>query len=105
MDIIQGIVADVLIFVLFFGIAFILNMLLRMTWIMSFIFPIVVILIIDDVSFMSYLTEPDIAFPALGAKVTGLKIWDILILLAGFLGTIISGISIKMLRKNGYQMF
>ena len=105
MDIIQGIVAAVLFFVLFFGIAFILNMLLRMTRIMSFIFTIVVIFNIDHVLLLRFVKEPEIAFPALGAKVTGLKIWDILILLAGFLGTIISGISIKMLRKNGYQMF
>ncbi len=105
MGIVQGIVAALLFFVLFFGIAFILNMLLRMTWIMSVIFPIVIIFIVDDVSFMSYFTEPGSAFPALWDNLINLKVWDIFILLSGFLGTIVSGISIRLLRKNGYQMF
>lgn len=97
---------SVLIFlVMFFGIGFLLNMLLRMTWLMALVYPIVVILIIDDIEFFDYFTSPVLAFQALGDKLVSLHIADILILSSGLLGAIISGIVIKMLRKNGYQMF
>ncbi|WP_075619748.1 YuiB family protein [Paenisporosarcina indica] len=97
---------SVLIFlVMFFGIGFLLNMLLRMTWLMALVYPIVVILIIDDIEFFDYFTSPVFAFQALGDKLVSLHIADILILSSGLLGAIISGIVIKLLRKNGYQMF
>lgn len=97
---------SVLIFlVMFFGIAFLLNMLLRMTWLMAFVYPIVVILIIDEVDFFAYFTAPVMAFTALGDKLMALHFADILVLSSGLLGAIIAGIVIKMLRKNGYQMF
>ncbi|PKR78113.1 hypothetical protein CEY16_09355 [Halalkalibacillus sediminis] len=98
-------VESVLFFVLFFGIAFILNMLLRATWIMSIVFPIVVVLIVDEVSIMSYFTSPGSSFAMLGEQLVNLKVFDMIILTAGFIGTIVSGIVIKLLRKNGYQMF
>jgi len=94
-----------LFFVLFFGIAFILNMLLRSTWIMSIIFPIIIIFIIDDVSFWDYFTSPGTSFPALWDAFINLQIVDVAILLTGFVGTIVAGIVIKMLRKSGYRMF
>jgi len=97
---------SVLIFlVMFFGIGFLLNMLLRMTWLMALVYPIVVILIIDDVEFFDYFTSPALAFQSLGDKLMSLHMADILILSSGLVGAIIAGIVIKMLRKNGYQMF
>ncbi|MFD2045167.1 YuiB family protein [Ornithinibacillus salinisoli] len=102
---IQLIVSILLFFVIFFGIAFILNMLLRRTWLMAFIYPIIIILIIDNMATTKYFTEPGVAFEALWTKVGNLTTIDIAILLAGFVGTIVSGLVIKYLRKNGYQMF
>lgn len=91
--------------VMFFGIAFLINMLLRTTWLMAIVYPIVVILIIDEVDFFDYFTAPTMAFLALGDKLMSLHFADILVLSSGLLGAIIAGIVIKMLRKNGYQMF
>ena len=105
MDILQLVVSIILFFVLFFGIAFILNMLLRKTWVMSIIYPIVIILIVDKFPFSQYFSSPATAFSTLFTNFTELKISDILILLSGFIGTIVSGIVIKFLRKSGYQMF
>ncbi|MET0786468.1 MAG: YuiB family protein [Paenisporosarcina sp.] len=97
---------SVLIFlVMFFGIGFLLNMLLRMTWLMAIVYPIVVILIVDEVDIFDYFTKPVVAFQALGDKLTSLHFADITILTSGLIGAIIAGIVIKLLRKNGYQMF
>ncbi|WP_425313922.1 MULTISPECIES: YuiB family protein [Sporosarcina] len=90
---------------MFFGIGFLLNMLLRMSWIMAVIYPIVVILIIDEVKAYEYITKPGHAFSLLGEKLMALHTVDIVILSSGMLGAIISGIVSKLLRKQGYQMF
>lgn len=102
---IQLIVSVLLYFVIFFGIAFILNMLLRSTWLMSIIFPIVAILIIDGISTFDYLTNPGESFQILWDTITSLQVADYVIIGAGFAGTIVSGITIRILRKSGYQMF
>lgn len=104
-SLIQLIVSILLYFVIFFGIAFILNMLLRRTWLMSFIYPFIVIMIIDNISTWSYFTNTGEAFANLYAEVTSLAVMDIVILGSGLIGTIVSGWVIKFLRKNGYQMF
>ncbi|MCT2535874.1 YuiB family protein [Aquibacillus koreensis] len=102
---IQLVVSLVIYFVLFFGISFILNMLLRRTWIMSFFYPIVVLLIVDDFAISYYFTNPISAFTTVWSDMTKLNGYDIAILLSGLIGTIASGIVIKKLRKSGYQMF
>ncbi|MEK5037457.1 YuiB family protein [Sporosarcina sp. FSL K6-3457] len=100
------VVLSVLIFmVMFFGIGFLLNMLLRMTWLMAIIYPIVVVLIIDEVKVYEYFTKPKYAFQLLGDKVMALHTADIVILASGLVGAIISGFVMKILRKQGYQMF
>ncbi|MBD7985604.1 YuiB family protein [Sporosarcina sp. Sa2YVA2] len=100
------VVLSILIFmVMFFGIGFLLNMLLRMTWLMAIIYPIVVILIIDEVRVYEYITKPGYAFGMLGDKILSLHAADIIILTAGLVGAIISGFVMKILRKQGYQMF
>ncbi len=100
------VVLSIIIFmVMFFGIGFLLNMLLRMTWLMAIVYPIVVILIIDEVRFYEYFTDPGNSFSMLGEKIMSLHAADIIILASGLVGAIISGFVIKLLRKQGYQMF
>ena len=104
-SIVQLIISIVLFFVMFFGIGFLLNMLLRMTWLMAVLYPIVVVLIVDKVSFLDYFFKPGSAFPALLDKLQALQIVDIAILSGGFAGAIVAGIVMILLRKNGYRMF
>jgi purine-cytosine permease-like protein len=105
MSIVVLIISILLFFVLFFGIGFILNMLLRMSWVMAIIYPIIAIFIVDKVKFIEYITNSKMAFSELGQKLGSLAAADILILLSGLAGAITAGITIKLLRKNGYQMF
>ncbi|MRG85189.1 YuiB family protein [Salinibacillus xinjiangensis] len=105
MNILHLFVGSLLFFVLFFGISFILNMLLRKTWVMSFVYPIIVILIVDNFPFSRYFTDTGEAFQQLGTNLIHLKMVDIVFLSMGLVGTIVSGIVIKTLRSKGYQMF
>ncbi|KKB34997.1 YuiB family protein [Bacillus thermotolerans] len=98
-------VSILLFFILFFGIGFLLNMLLRMTWIMAFIYPLVTIAIVDGISTFDYIFNAGESFHALGTKMTSLKLADIIILTSGFLGAIVSGITMRILRQKGYRMF
>ena len=98
-------ISMLLFFVLFFGIGFILNMLLRMSWIMAIIYPIISILIIDKVRFIEYFTNGKEAISSLGSELSQLATADVLILSSGLAGAIGAGVTIKMLRKKGYQMF
>lgn len=104
-SLVQLIISVVLFFVMFFGIGFLLNMLLRMTWLMAIVYPIVVVFIIDDVSFLDYIFKPAQAFPALIDKLLSLQIVDIVILSGGFGGAIVAGFVMIYLRKAGYRMF
>lgn len=72
---------------------------------MSFIYPIIVILIVDNMSTLEYIKNPGYAFPEALRQIAQITPVDVIILGAGFAGTIVSGIVIKMLRRNGYQMF
>lgn len=80
-------------------------MLLRMTWIMAVIYPIVAILIVDKVRFSEYFTDAGASFAALGNSLSGLAAADIAILASGLAGALVSGITMKTLRKKGYRMF
>jgi Putative membrane protein len=99
------ILSMVLFFVLFFGIGFLLNMLLRGTWIMLFMYPIVALLFINTTELGDYITNPADSFANLTETVLSLGMADIIILLAGMGGAVVSGIVIRMLRNRGYQMF
>jgi len=101
----QLIISMLLFLILFFGISFLLNMVLRATWLMAFIYPIIVILIVDKVKFIEYFTAPSSSFSALGQNLIALELGDILVLSSGLVGVIISGFVIKILRARGYQMF
>ncbi|GAB4072767.1 YuiB family protein [Barrientosiimonas marina] len=102
---IQFVVSILLFLVIFFGLAFILNMLLRTTWLMAIIYPIIIVMIVDGMPTTDYFTAPQESFTTAFTRLTEVTAADITILGAGFAGTIISGIIIKLLRKNGYQMF
>ncbi|WP_442595920.1 YuiB family protein [Neobacillus sp. D3-1R] len=99
------IISMLLFFVLFFGIGFLLNMLLRMSWIMTFIYPLITVFIVDKVRFIEYFTNTKQAFSDLGERILSLATADLLILCSGLAGAIIAGVTINLLRKNGYQMF
>lgn len=98
-------ISMLLFFILFFGIGFILNMLLRMTWIMAVIYPIIAILIIDNVKFIEYFTNPVSSFSELGAIISKLAVADIAIVVSGFAGAVVSGLTMRLLRAKGYRMF
>lgn len=91
--------------ILFYGIGFIINMLLKTTWIVPIFYPIIIIIMIDKMSTLEYFTNPGIAFQELGHRLTSLAPSDITVLTMGFIGTIASGITMKVLRSRGYQMF
>lgn len=101
----QFIVSMVLYFIMFFGISFILNMLLRKTWFMSFVYPVIILIIIDGISTVEYFKNPTAAFKTAFAALIQISFIDIIALGSGFVGTIVAGIVIKILRKSGYQMF
>ncbi|MDG5471786.1 YuiB family protein [Jeotgalibacillus sp. ET6] len=101
----QLLISMLLFLVLFFGIGFLLNMLLRMTWIMAVIYPVITILIVDEVRFIQYFRAPGESFTALGSRFSSLALADILILSAGMAGAIIAGLVMRWLRANGYRMF
>ncbi len=105
LNIVQFAVSMLLFFVLFFGISFLLNMILRSSWIMSFVYPVIVLFIVDDFPWTNYFSQPGEAFPNVFSHIANLKVVDIIILTSGFIGTIVAGIVIRKLRKNGYQMF
>ncbi|MFC0469605.1 YuiB family protein [Halalkalibacter kiskunsagensis] len=105
MNLPQLVISMVLFLILFFGIGFLLNMVLRSTWIMAFFYPIIVVLIVDDVGFFDYFISPQASFMMLGSDLVALQVVDVLVLTSGFIGAIIAGVVIKMLRVRGYQMF
>ena len=98
-------ISIVLFFVLFFGIGFLLNMLFRSTWIMVILFPIVAILIVNKLKLIEYLRKPFESLKQLGMNFASLQSADIIILSSGLLGGVLAGVTIKTLRKKGYQMF
>ncbi|MFC3420193.1 YuiB family protein [Salinicoccus hispanicus] len=105
MSIIQLAISMLLFFVLFYGISFILNMILKMTWLMVGVYPFIVLLIVDGISSAEYFTNTSEAFSTLGERLANLHIADILMLGSGLIGTILAGMTIRYLRKAGYQMF
>lgn len=102
---IQAFLAILLFFIIFFGISFILNMLLRSTWIMSILYPVVIYFFIHKVPIKTYVQNPGEAFSQAFENILQIQLLDAIILLTGFLGTITSGLVIKILRRSGYQMF
>ena len=105
MNIVQLFISVLLYFVLFYGISFILNMILKMTWIMAYVYPVIVLWIIGRVSLFDYIASPGESFGILWENIIGISIYDVVILGSGFIGIILAGMTIRYLRKAGYQMF
>ena len=105
MHIIQAVIGAVLYMTIFFSIGFILNMLLKKTWTLVFIYPIFVIMMIDNVKFTSYVTETSTALSNVYEGIIGLQFLDLFMLGFGLLGAILAGVTIRFLRKSGYSMF
>ncbi|NPC94006.1 hypothetical protein HOO54_17720 [Bacillus sp. WMMC1349] len=99
------IISVVLFFVLFFGIGFLLNMLLRMSWIMVIIYPLVCLFIVNKEKLIRYVEAPVATLSHLFERVASLAAADMIILASGMAGALLSGVTIKALRKRGYQMF
>lgn len=72
---------------------------------MTFVYPFIVFLIIGNSSITQYFVNAGEAFPKAFSNITGMTIMDIVILGSGLIGTIVSGLVIRALRKSGYQMF
>ncbi|MFP3125103.1 YuiB family protein [Ectobacillus funiculus] len=98
-------ISMLLFFVLFFGIGFLLNMILRATWVMVIVYPLVCIFIIDKVSVVEYFKSPAASFLALKSHILALGQADMIILTTGLVGATLSGVTIRLLRQRGYQMF
>ncbi|WP_035857152.1 MULTISPECIES: YuiB family protein [Jeotgalicoccus] len=105
MNVVQLFISVLLYFVLFYGISFILNMILKMTWIMAVVYPVIVLWIIGRVSLFDYISSPGESFNTLWSNIIGISIYDIIILGSGLIGIILAGMTIRYLRKAGYQMF
>lgn len=105
MNIVQLFISVLLYFVLFYGISFILNMILKMTWIMAFIYPVIVLWIVGRVDLFDYITSPGESFSILWDNIISISLFDVIILGSGFVGIILAGMTIRYLRKSGYQMF
>lgn len=104
-SLVQLLLSAMIFLVMFFGISFLVNMLLRKTWAVTFAYPIIIIMMIDDLDTMDYFTKSSETFSTLVNKLTSLQVADITILTSGLIGTIIAAYVMKYLRKNGYQMF
>ena len=105
MHIIQAVIGAILYLVIFFSIGFVLKMLLKKTWTLVFIYPIFVIMMIDNVKLSSYTTETSTALANVYERVLGLQFLDVFMLGFGLLGAILAGVTIRYLRKSGYSMF
>ncbi|WP_202080300.1 YuiB family protein [Caldalkalibacillus salinus] len=110
----QIIISVLLFLILFFGIGFLLNMLLKTTWLPGLIlYPIVVLMMVKDKAFVWSVQEegqisilnPGEIIRHLAEQIAGLLYVDYIILGAGLLGAILSGLAIRLLRQKGYRMF
>lgn len=98
-------ISVLLFFVLFFGIGFLLNMILRTTWTMAILSPFVLLLWIDQISVMDYVTSPSASLAHVKERIESLASADLIILSSGIVGAVVSGVVIQTLRKKGYRMF
>lgn len=72
---------------------------------MTILYPFVIILIISGNGLSDYFVKPGEAFTTIQETISNITIDDYIILSGGLIGTIVSAIVIKKLRKGGYQMF
>lgn len=91
------IVGTVLMFVLFYGIGFILNMLIKTTWLPVYLY--IIVLIGLNIYWHWGAGESFITI------ISSYSIEDYIHALGGLAGAYLSGITLRFLRKKGYQMF
>lgn len=72
---------------------------------MTVLYPIVIAVIVTNNKLVDYFVHTKKAFTLMLETMTSLAIADLVILSAGLVGTIVSALVIKFLRKSGYQMF
>lgn len=94
---IQIAIATLLFFVLLFGIGFILNMLLKTTW-----FPIYLYVIVMVPFVVYWQWDGNLSF---WGNVAAYTIVDYITAIGGLVGAVLSGMTIRYLRKSGYKMF
>src|SRR5699024_12002118 len=92
-------------FVIFFGVAFILNMLLRQTWLMAFLYPIFVVIMVDNQSTTEYFKAPKGAFNHALDRIVVLTPADITMLTDSFTVTIVLSFVIKFIRRIFYHIY
>jgi len=95
-DIIQLVIAMVLVFVLMFGIGFIFNMLLKTTHFPIYLYFAAVIGMLVYWAWHS---------GSLLTQLAELKFGEYLLFISGLLGAVLSGRTIRLLRARGYKMF
>lgn len=90
-------VGTVLMFVLFFGIGFILNMLMKTTW-----FPIYayIVVLIGLNIYWGWGAEGSV-----WSVISSYTHEDYFHAIGGLVGAYLSGVTLRYLRKQGYQMF
>jgi hypothetical protein len=94
-EFLQLFVLTLLAFCMFFGLGFIMNMLMKTTWFPIYGYVIFVIALV----YWSW--GPTSFFD----NIRGYSIADILPLVSGLGGAILSGYMIKLLRDKGYKMY
>ncbi len=72
---------------------------------MAIFYPFIIVIVINDIKVLDYVKHPIASFSEAFGYLGQLQYQDVLILLAGFAGTLVSGVVIRILRRNGYQMF
>src|SRR5690625_7326340 len=80
-------------------------MLVRQTWVITLLYPFIIILVVGKYSFLDYFTQPGNAFPAVLEIFTSMTLVVAINIIFVFIGTIVAGIVMRALRKDGYQMF
>jgi len=95
-DFLQLVISVILFFVLLFGIGFILNMLIKTTWLPVWLYVFVLVPIV-----IYTLWEPG----SLWDNLASYRAWDYLTFLGGLAGAVLSGVTIRTLRRKGYKMF
>lgn len=72
---------------------------------MAILYPFIILIVINDIKVFDYVKHPIDSFSTAFSYLGELQYQDVIILLSGLAGTIVSGIVIRLLRRSGYQMF
>ncbi len=72
---------------------------------MAILSPFVLLLWIDQISIMDYVTNPSASFAHVKERIGSLASADLIILSSGIVGAIVSGIVIQTLRKKDIVCF